>query len=186
MRDQLKDYAERGRELEESNFLDFYLNTYLDQNNNKSPVNQWVPYIEGSRRENKRRIVRTIRHETMPNFMGQWFPRNNNPTVYSFYCASILALLLPWRTLLDLKSNGHEFESTFHNFKSHATGRHLAIMENIQYYHKSSNRSNKKRDETYTNQEGGVVNVEDETDVSAYDPSATVVQLTNDDIEIAR
>jgi hypothetical protein len=74
LRDQLKDYAERGTELEESNFLDFHLNTYPDRNDRTSPTSQRVPYIQGSGREGKSRVVKKIGHETMPNFIGQWFP----------------------------------------------------------------------------------------------------------------
>lgn len=182
LRDQLKDYVERGVELENSNFLEFLLNTYAEKSSSMSPVNQRVRYIQGSGREEKCRVVRTIGHETMPNFVGKWFPRNDDSTEYPFYCASMLALLNPWRKMEDIK--GHNFKDSFDNWKMNCTESNKNIMENIQYYHESSDGSRKKRGDNYGAINHTTIDVQNDEDILMSD--ALLPVLTEEDVEIAR
>ncbi|TFK80707.1 hypothetical protein K466DRAFT_503419, partial [Polyporus arcularius HHB13444] len=62
----------------------------------------------------KQRIVRTKGHNTLPNFIGRYFPRRDDPDIHSFYCASMLALLKPWRDLAaDLKAPSETWSEAF-------------------------------------------------------------------------
>ena len=61
-------------------------------------------------------IVRTEGHETMPQFVGSWFPRNDVKETYLLYYACMLALLSPWNKLQDIKGRllRASFKSTYH------------------------------------------------------------------------
>ncbi|KAF8836128.1 hypothetical protein BDN67DRAFT_984166 [Paxillus ammoniavirescens] len=67
----------------------------------------------------------------MPYFPGRWFPRTNDPKACALYCASILAVLKPWRSVTDLKSPDAAEErvsmqlATEWSTASHEPGEHL-------------------------------------------------------------
>ena len=61
---------------------------------------RYVPYkAPHSRRESRVRVIRQEGHNTRPNIVGPMLPRNDDPERRSFYCASVLMLLKPWRDL---------------------------------------------------------------------------------------
>ena len=70
LRDQMQDYAERGEELEDDNFFDFFLNTYegkpaKDHSSDMAskrgrPQNLQVHYLGGSDRAKKRKTCRVV------------------------------------------------------------------------------------------------------------------------------
>jgi hypothetical protein len=84
------------------------------------------------------RIIKSDGHETMPNFAGAWFPRNNVEELHDFYYASMLALLQPWRDIADLKRDDEMFKQVFDKFITSANEITMDIIANIQYPHKCS------------------------------------------------
>ena len=53
----------------------------------------------------KQRVLCSQGHRSLPNVVGHYFPRHDDPKIYPFYCASMLLLLKPWRYIQkDLKS----------------------------------------------------------------------------------
>ena len=52
----------------------------------------------------------------MPYFPGHWFPRDDDTQQNHLYCASVLALLKPWRNLGDLKDPLQSFQMAYKLF----------------------------------------------------------------------
>ncbi|KAG2741371.1 hypothetical protein P692DRAFT_20752861, partial [Suillus brevipes Sb2] len=94
-----------------------------------------VPYKQDSHHAGHVRVIRTEGHETMPHFPGNWFPPASDEEHHEFHCASMLALLKPWRDITDIKKPSDSFSSTFENFVSHAPEIVTRIITNIQYFH---------------------------------------------------
>ncbi|KAF8529413.1 hypothetical protein JB92DRAFT_2633518, partial [Gautieria morchelliformis] len=69
----------------------------------------------------------------LPNIIGRYFPRRDDAEVEDFYCASMLALLKPWRSLHSLKSNLITWWQAFDTFHEAALERMRDIIANIQY-----------------------------------------------------
>jgi len=67
--------------------------------------------MEESGRGKRCRVVRQDGHETKAEFIGEWFPRNDDADDHELYCASMLAFFTPWRKLQDICPEGQ----TFHN-----------------------------------------------------------------------
>ncbi|KAF8799799.1 hypothetical protein BYT27DRAFT_7119585, partial [Phlegmacium glaucopus] len=132
LKDQLHEYAFRGREIDQINLLTFVLDTYnrkikpaegelekLDEESMRPvgrPPNQRVVYRDGFDRPGHCRILRTEGHETLPHFVGGWMPRSDKPLHREMYCACMLALLKPWGDLADLKSDVEMFDDSFKRF----------------------------------------------------------------------
>jgi hypothetical protein len=142
VKDDLRDYADRGEAYETLCFLDFMLDTYEGGKEDSGSRhgrgrhrNARVHYRAGSGRDSNFRITRTLGHERMPDFVGVWFPRKDDTDTYPLYCASMLALLVPWRHLADLRTPDGSFVTPFEAFLTVAGARAKAMMENIQYYH---------------------------------------------------
>jgi hypothetical protein len=152
---QVTDYICRGEDLETFNVLQFFVNTWEDDvrkqgtqpesldsdmtDQHRRPgrrPNQRVPYLSDHPNHGKKtRVMRSSGHNTLPNFIGRYFPRRDDPTIYSFYCACMLLLLKPWRDIGDLKSSSQTWESAFEDFVSTAPKKMLDIMSGIQYFH---------------------------------------------------
>lgn len=80
-------------------------------------------------------------HNTLPNFIGRYFPRSDDPDIYPFYCASMLMLLKPWRDLTaDLKDASESWPDAFIRFKASAPKTVLDIDEdnNIDRQHREN------------------------------------------------
>ena len=150
VRDQLRDYQFRGYALEDMNFISFMLDTYEtfsicekvasakgEGPSKGQPPHEQIPYLEGARKGKGMRVRRTMGHETLPRFVGRWFPQNNEPKTRQLYCASMLLLLSPWRSLQDLKDPMETFEESFERFIMTVAqdSKILRIIGNIQYYH---------------------------------------------------
>ncbi|KIL55264.1 hypothetical protein M378DRAFT_59934, partial [Amanita muscaria Koide BX008] len=72
----------------------------------------------------------------LPNFVGQFFPRRDDPAIYPFYCACMLILLKPWRDLrTDLKSPTLSWSESFKDFMKTAPERVKFALAGIQYFH---------------------------------------------------
>ena len=151
IRDDLKEYADRGSQLHHMNLLEFFLDTYetdavpLSTSNRGRKPSERVPYMEGTGHGQKCRVIRRDGHETMPNFIGDWFPRNDLEEVSNIYYASMLALLRPWRDIGDLKMQTETFKEAFDAFVAVTDDRTADILANIQYQHECSNSAAKKR-----------------------------------------
>jgi len=80
IQDDLKDYVDRGAALDDMNLLSFFLNTYDGSMTEPSvggpggPQSGRVPYLEGTGHGKRCRVIHADGHETMPNFIGEWFP----------------------------------------------------------------------------------------------------------------
>ncbi|KAF9499205.1 hypothetical protein BDN71DRAFT_1428246 [Pleurotus eryngii] len=80
--------------------------------------------------------------KTLPQFIGQWFPHQTKGSGYELYCASMLALFQPWRSLYDLKPTDKSFEQAFEIFTVTVFKEDLRIMDNIDYYYLSAEAAN--------------------------------------------
>lgn len=153
IQDNLKDYVDRGSALDNMNLLDFFLNTYDGamtvprMGGAGRPQSERVLYLEGTSHSNRCRVIRTDRHETMPNFVGQWFPRNNVPELQDVYHISMLALLTPWRDIGGLKMPSQTFKSAFDDFMASASRQTTDVIANIQYQYDCSDSALKKREQ---------------------------------------
>ena len=154
---QLSDYSYRGEELANFNFLDFLMDTYeveIANSEREKPAN--VSTRDGDehrgpgRPRNARfrylslhpkaksvqRILRSHGHRNLPNFIGRWFPRSDDKETRDFYCASMLALLKPWRDLgKDLKWPDQTWEGAFDDFLNNASWKEERVISGLQYFH---------------------------------------------------
>ncbi|KAJ2915818.1 hypothetical protein MD484_g4610, partial [Candolleomyces efflorescens] len=161
IRNQLKEYICRGDALEDASFLRMFLDTYestYDPNQSEGadisivphgatgqpnarptssgrPRHQRIPYRATFGNNKKCRIRRAATHETLPRFTGRWFPRRDNPRTEEFYCASMLMLLVPWRSLEDLKSSTETFSQAFARRLGTTDVFNQTVMDNIQNYY---------------------------------------------------
>ena len=156
LKSQVVDYQSRGSELQDYNLLDFFVDTYeteitrLDREKDLSgediyrgpgrPRNTRVRYLSSHpKAASFHRIVRSRGHRNLPNFIGRWFPRNDDPEVSDYHAASMLMLLKPWRDPeSDLKSPSETWTSAFEAFRAAASDRLLRTMSGIQYFHECS------------------------------------------------
>ena len=104
------------------------------------PINKRLTYLSQHPMHNKTyRVVRTEGHNTLPNFIGKWFPQRNDTNLTSFYSASMLLLLKPWRDIhTDLKSTNDSWFDSLQNFRDECRqkgNRMEKILSGIQYYH---------------------------------------------------
>jgi hypothetical protein len=81
----------------------------------------------------------------MPYFPGPWLPRRDDKQSYPLYCASMLALFQPWRSLADLKPAHVTFEEAFNAFTATAAVQVLKMIDNIQYFYDCSDKARKKQ-----------------------------------------
>ena len=214
LRDQLLEYAFRGDEMIEMSYLDFMLDTYdakmdeiemcptatispEDGAENDRWVgrtrNQRVPYRQGFTRPGQCRIFRTCGHETLPHFLGGWFPRNDREKERELYCASMLTLLKPWTDLSHLKTDAESFGHVFDTFMNAAPKKTKDIIENIQYYYECYDGTKSRRDEDMTEPapdvmpEIEVVDGDDDLPHGSIDgcPVPEIADVTVEDIELA-
>ena len=159
----MNDYCARGSELDGYNVLEFFVNTYEEEISTSVESMEIDESVEemnvgrSTRRKGRprhdrvsyqsnhpkyghlQRVIRANGHNNLPNFIGQYFPRRNEPETYDFYCASMLMLLKPWRVLeRDLKSCDQTWADAFDGFveSSEAKSRRIHdILAGIQYFH---------------------------------------------------
>ena len=58
---------------------------------------------------------------------------------YEYYCASMLMLLKPWRSIDDLKSQHHTWQAAFEDFINNAPACLKRIISSIEYFHECRN-----------------------------------------------
>lgn len=156
IKDQVHEYIFRGDSLESSCYLDYFLDTYDGKtvkpktSNRGRPPSDRVLYRDGYGKIGHCRILRQPGHETMPLFLGQWFPKRDEENVNGLFEASILALLKPWRSVKDLKQPTETFRTAFDAFVDTATEATKDTIANVEFFHESSDGARKRTDVTNT------------------------------------
>ena len=153
VKSQVVDYQHRGVELEDYSVLEFFVETYETEITKADrevdlfqedahhgpgrPRNTRVRYLTSHPKSGSvHRVIRSPGHRNLPNFLGKWFPRNDDKEIYDFYCASMLTLLKPWRSLAtDLKLSDETWTAAFETFLSSATPKARRALSGIQYFH---------------------------------------------------
>lgn len=160
---QVVDYQHRGIDLEDYSVLDFFVDTYKTEITKADrdadlfedayrgpgrPRNPRVRYLPTHPKfKTVHRVIRSLGHRNLPNFLGKWFPRNDDEAIYDFYCACMLTLLKPWRKLKeDLKSPTESWAAAFGAFSASATPRVRRALSGIQYFHECESAAQKDRD----------------------------------------
>ncbi|KAJ3571837.1 hypothetical protein NP233_g3490 [Leucocoprinus birnbaumii] len=155
LRDQLHDYQYRGDALEEYNLYQFLIHTYegdpipneFQPSARGRSLHGRIPYRSGVHAR-KCRLVRKPGHETHPNFIGKWFPRNDRAEEAEEHAAMMLMLFRPWRLLADLKPPFGTFCDQYHTFMESAPDSVSRYINNIQYYHQGMDRRSVRRANT--------------------------------------
>ena len=155
VKSQALDYQLRGSGLQDYNILDFFVGTYETEITKSDreresfednyrgpgrPRNERVRYLSNHPKSSTfHRIIRSHGHRNLPNFIGRWFPRNDDPEIFEYYAASMLLLLKPWRDLrTDLKSQSETWTAAFEAFRASAPRAVLRTLSGIQYFHECS------------------------------------------------
>lgn len=193
---QVEDYALRGPEFDEMNFLNFTVetyerritNTYVDEDNNNeeslhSSMRQYSRYLpDHPKATTHTRAHRSENHNMLPNIVGSWLPRRDGEEhTKPYYFAAMLAFLKPWRELDELKENSESWESAFNIFMETASQRDRDVIAGCQYYY-DSRKTTENRDveeeidvnegvqaEDYEDREVDDENVEEPTIASVSD-----------------
>ena len=152
VKEQITEYIEQGDLLANWSYLDFFLGTYngkcLKEKTTKRgrPGNAHVLYQDSYNRPGHCRVIRSPGHETMPYFPGQWFPACDD--LERLFEACMLAILMPWRQLSDLKHPSETFQEAFARFWDNAPESVQKTVRNIKFYHECS-KSTQNRRESY-------------------------------------
>jgi hypothetical protein len=203
----VNDYQLRGVELENYSYLDFRIQTYetkrtsrnhaerdddderdeehvdLPQTHRGRPANLRSNYLEDHpKHETHCRVVRCKGHNTLPSIVGPFFPRRDNPEQRQYYCASMLALLSPWRQLDELKAEESTWEELFKEFVAGASQETINVLEGIQYHYDCRSASEREeRDDGNVNS-----NFTREVNNLREGPSEDVDKETDDEAVIAQ
>ncbi|KAG1828767.1 hypothetical protein DFJ58DRAFT_737630 [Suillus subalutaceus] len=110
----------------------------------------YLPYKEGTSHTRHMCAVRRNNHDVIPHIPGQWFPHADDPECHPFYCASMLALLTPWRNIVDVKKTDEGFTSAFERFMLNASLTSCDIVNNIQYFHECSDKAKERESVSQT------------------------------------
>ncbi|THH18968.1 hypothetical protein EW146_g2114 [Bondarzewia mesenterica] len=133
---QVVDYRFRGSTLDNMGLIDFFVETYESERSKDlrkhpkkkktaterqsgRPMNDRVPYAtQHPKHKTLHRIIRSIDHNTLPNFVGfHLLPRSDDTETHDYYCACMLALMKPWRDLCrDLKSADESWQAALESF----------------------------------------------------------------------
>ena len=161
VKSQVVDYQYRGAELENYSVLDFFVETYETEitrvdreadmfeeelyRGRGRPRNTRVRYLTSHPKSGSvHRVIRSSGHRNLPNFIGKWFPRNDDEQIHDFYCASMLALLKPWRNIAtDLKSPTESWVAAFNTFCTSAAPSAKRVLSGVQYFHECESAAQK-------------------------------------------
>ncbi|KAJ3511695.1 hypothetical protein NLJ89_g3948 [Agrocybe chaxingu] len=153
--------------------------------------NQRVPYLDAHPKHKQvQRVIRSEGHNNLPNFVGQFFPRRDDPENMPFYSACMLMLLRPWRKLqLDLKGPDETWEDALRAFletpDARSKGLHN-IVENIQYFHDcETSATENHRDTSETEGRTQEFDIEEEPVDEAPAPSLTSASITQAHVDEA-
>jgi hypothetical protein len=149
LQDQIQEYIDCPDELESLNYLEYFLNTYdhrvkheeVETVPKRNNTHCYLSYKENSRHTGHVRVLRQENHDIIPHIPGRWFPRSDDHDCHPLYCASILALLTPWRDIVELKHPDESFDLALGRFLANTSSRMRDIIENIQYFHECSDKA---------------------------------------------
>lgn len=111
------------------------------------PLHARSKYLPGHPKSGTRqRVLRASDHHTLPNIVGPFIPRNDDPDTYNYYCAFMLTLLKPWRDLRGIQVAGQSWAVAFGTFMLSASARHQDIISSAQYYYQCRDAASKERD----------------------------------------
>jgi hypothetical protein len=135
----------RAETVENFNMVDYFIHTYEDDMDRRylpdtgdtgqeaitdesrrrpgRPANERMLYLPQHPKYTKKlRIMRCKGHNQLPNFIGRFFPRADDPETTRFYCACMLLLLKPWRNIdTDLKLQSQTWPQAFDAFLTGAS-----------------------------------------------------------------
>lgn len=126
------------------NFVSFTLHTINinekgtltddDGRSKEFPFRERFPYLEGGQQDKSVRVRRAVGSNILLRFAGRRFPPNGRASSQELYCASMLLLFSPWRSLQDLKRPMETFAESFDRFSSVVTcdPKILQVIENFQ------------------------------------------------------
>ncbi|KIO04743.1 hypothetical protein M404DRAFT_52717, partial [Pisolithus tinctorius Marx 270] len=146
---QMQDYLQHGAELDNVSLLAFVCDTWeeqytpCDKDSNQrtshtrgQPAHMRSPYHEDHpKAQSHRRVCRAKGHNTLPQIVGPWLPRQDDSSTYDFYCACMLALLKPWRIAADLKGRDEEWSAAFEHMEASCTPWATRVLAGLQYYY---------------------------------------------------
>ncbi|KAF9470258.1 hypothetical protein BDN70DRAFT_902252, partial [Pholiota conissans] len=207
LRDQLKDYKFRGVALEHMNLYEFIIETYEFTLTSKDIINNQtvaetagagrqrsirIPYMEEALKPKRCRIIRAPGHDTVPRIVGKWFSRNDEPAYHELYCASMMMMFKPWRSIKDLKVSGELFQDKWNSLQPTLPLKLKRVVDNIQYYHECADSARERREaeQQGTNEsfEGGSFEFEadEEINENGEEDDRYIQNLTEDDVVSAR
>ena len=103
---QLRDYANQGPSLEELSLWEFFRDTYkglklrsASNGKTSSGASDRSVFMNDTGDASKCQVVHKKGHKTIVDFVGLWIPRNDHKEDFLLYCATMLALLVPWCTI---------------------------------------------------------------------------------------
>ncbi|THH14182.1 hypothetical protein EW146_g6117 [Bondarzewia mesenterica] len=202
-RSQVIDYALRGQGLEDYNVMSFFRDTYeasitaqdrgqSGQQHRGRPRHERFSYLQiHPQSDIKLRVMRASSHNTIPNFIGQYFPPHDDPISLDRYWACMLLLFKPWRMLRDLRSLDETWEEAYSRFLVDAPTDVKRMIANIQHFYDCKNAADNANndDDSHTNQ-GQVRDSVRDTDVaeefSADDVDEELVVVTEEMITEAQ
>ncbi|KIL54765.1 hypothetical protein M378DRAFT_1051766 [Amanita muscaria Koide BX008] len=172
-RSQLADYLFRGNELNDLCYVRFVCDTYEEivkgdagslscdgelrhegDDASRHEIHGRKPHIRSAYLAahpqcNRIRVLRASHHNTLPNFVGPWLPRSDDPETFQYYSCVMLALLKPWRTLQDLIDGASTWSVAFQDFLQQPASQFARrFTENAQFYHECKDSSNASSGET--------------------------------------
>lgn len=176
IKDQLREYKYRGIGLSSMSMLDFVLNTYEGQMLEDSyagqkrkldgtrapgrPPNERHEYLAAANKGKSCRVVRNPGHETMPKICGSWFPRSDRTSEQDLHSATMLALLVPWRNLNELKGEDESFNTRYRRMLDSIDDKGRTFITNAQYYHECLDGAKEKEPSDSSN--GGGIDLMEE------------------------
>jgi hypothetical protein len=158
IRSQVEDYCQRGPSLGHLNIISFFVDTYELEISEKDKM----PQKEGGpgRKRHARhfyhslhpksgqllRVSRQSGHNTLPNFIGYSFPREDDRETADYFFACMLMLLKPWREYHDLLEKFSSWKEAYMYFISNTGNDEKRIISNIQHFHRSKEAAAKESD----------------------------------------
>ncbi|KIK75366.1 hypothetical protein PAXRUDRAFT_36987 [Paxillus rubicundulus Ve08.2h10] len=132
---QVIDYGERGDVMENMNVVDFFSNSYETTKPNAAASESTE--ISADRQISLRGHPQ---HQRVPycllNFIGSYFPHNDDDDKKDLYGACMLMLFKPWRNFrTDLKDVSYTWTEAFQEFKDSMSMKQQNMLDNIQYFY---------------------------------------------------